>query len=77
MYLRGFKRNIFVDSLYLMPLLILKHELLIVGDYFLLFDNLLKVVYNASISTNLALKYYTKTRNAPGISVIIRNTRGV
>jgi hypothetical protein len=67
--LRGFKRNIFVDSLYLMLLLILKHKLLIVKDYFLL-PNLLKAVFNASISTNLALKYYIKTRNAPGISII-------
>ena len=53
-----------------MLLLIFKYKLLIVIDYFLLF-NLLKTVYNASVSTNLALKYYTKTRNVPGISIII------
>jgi hypothetical protein len=46
--------------------------LLIVGDCFLLFDNLLKEVYNAFINTNLALKYYIKTRNAPSISAITR-----
>jgi len=75
-YLRGFKCNIFIDPLYLILLLILKHKLLITRDYFLL-SNLLKVVYNAFISTNLALKYYIKTRNAPGISIITRTTRGV
>jgi len=45
-----------------MLLLILKYKLLIVKDYFLLF-NLLKIVYKAFIRTNLALKYYIKTRN--------------
>jgi hypothetical protein len=59
-----------------MLLLIFKYKLPIVRDYFLLF-NLLKVVYNAFISTNLVLKYYTKTRNAPGISIITRTARGV
>ena len=59
-----------------MLLLILKYKLLIVKDYFLLF-NLLKIVYKAFIRTNLALKYYIKTRNAPNTSAIIRTTRGI
>ena len=59
-----------------MLLLIFKHKLLIVRDYFLLF-NLLKVVCNVFVSINLASKYYTKTRNAPGISIITRIARGV
>ena len=53
-----------------MLLLILKYKLLIIGGYFFLFNNLLKVVYNTFISINLALKYYTNTGNAPGISII-------
>jgi hypothetical protein len=36
--LREFKRNIFVDSLCLMLLLILKYKPPIVGDYFLSFN---------------------------------------
>jgi hypothetical protein len=52
----GFKRDIFVNSLYLILLSTLTIALLyklcklpIVGDYFLSFDDLLKVVRNASI----------------------------
>ena len=55
-----------------MLLLSLKYKLPIVGNYFLLFNNLFKVVYNIFISINLALIYYIKTRNAPGISIITK-----
>ena len=65
----GFKRNIFVNSSYLILLLTLTIALLyklrklpIVGDYFLLFDNLLKVVCNAFIKHRFSFKILYKDK---------------
>ena len=65
----GFKRDIFVNSLYLILLSTLTIALLyklcklpIVGDYFLLFDDLLKVVYNASVKHKFSSKVLYKDK---------------
>ena len=65
----GFKRDIFVDSLYLILLLTLTmaslyelRKLPIVGDYFLLFDDLLKVVCDASIKDKFSFKVLHKDK---------------
>jgi hypothetical protein len=59
----GFKRDIFVNSLYLillstltMALLYKLRELPIIGDYFLSFDDLLKVVCDPSIKHKVSFK---------------------
>jgi len=66
----GFKRTIFVDSLHLMTInshntmasLHELRELLIVGDYFLSFDDLLKVVCDASIKHKFSFKVLYKDK---------------
>ena len=65
----GFKRDIFVNSLYLILLLTLTIaslyklcELLIIGDYFLLFDDVLKVVCNVSIKHKFSFKVLHKDK---------------
>ena len=65
----GFKRDIFVNSLYLILLSTLTIALLyklcklpIVGDYFLSFDDLLKVVRNASIKHKFSFKVLYKDK---------------
>ena len=80
----GFKRDIFVNSLHLILLLTLimasLHELRklpIVGDYFLLFDDLLKVVCDASIKDKFSFKVLHKDKKRAGISAITRTARGV
>ena len=65
----GFKRDIFVNSLYLILLLALTmaslyklRELPVIGDCFLLFDNLLKVVRDASIKHKFSFKVLHKDK---------------
>jgi hypothetical protein len=42
------------------------------GDYFLSFDDLLKVIRDVLLGTNLASKHYIKTSNVPDIITTIR-----
>jgi len=65
----GFKSDIFVNSLHLillstltMALLYKLRELPIIGDYFLLFDDLLKVVCDASIKHKFSFKVLHKDK---------------
>jgi hypothetical protein len=65
----GFKGDIFINSLYLILLSTLTIALLyklcklpIVGDYFLSFDDLLKVVRNASIKHKFSFKVLYKDK---------------
>ena len=52
-------------------------KLPIVGDYFLLFDDLLKVVCDASIKDKFSFKVLHKDKKRAGISAITRTARGV
>ena len=72
----GFKRDIFVNSLYLILLSTLTIALLyklcklpIVGDYFLSFNNLLKVVYNAFIKHKFSFKVLYKDKKTRLVQV--------
>ena len=65
----GFKRDIFVNSLYLIllstltiALLYKLRELPIIGDYFLSFDDLLKVVCDASIKHKVSFQVLHKDK---------------
>jgi len=65
----GFNRDIFIDSFHLilpltliMTLLYEFHELLILRYYFLSFDHLLKVVFNASIKHKFSFKVSYKDK---------------
>ena len=66
---KGFKRDIFVNSLHLILLLTLiiaslykLCKLLIVGDYFFSFNNLFKVIRDASIKHKFSFKVLHKDK---------------
>ena len=67
--IKGFKRDIFINSLYLILLLTLiiaslyeLRELLIIRDYFLLFNDLLKVIRDISIKHKFSFKVLYKDK---------------
>jgi hypothetical protein len=51
-------------------------ELPVQGDYFLSFDDLLRLFVMHLLSINLASKHHIKTLNAPGINARIRTAHG-